>query len=104
MSPVRFSYRLQQLKILYIYLLIKIRMESKTFAKKIEDFTCKKCGTKNKGTGYTDHCFNCLWGKHVDINPGDRMSKCHGLMKPTKAMHDRNEFLIVYECTKCKIK
>jgi hypothetical protein len=78
--------------------------KTKTFSKKVEDFTCEVCSTKNKGTGYTDHCSNCLWGKHVDINPGDRMSKCHGQMKPIKAMHDRNGFLVIYECTKCKTK
>lgn len=56
---------------------------------------------KVSGSGYTDHCPNCLWSRHVDINPGDRASKCRGMMKPLKAEHDRNWFVIVYTCQKC---
>ncbi|MEK7061411.1 MAG: RNHCP domain-containing protein, partial [Patescibacteria group bacterium] len=44
-----------------------------SFVKKIEDFVCKVCGTKVKGTGYTNHCPNCLYSLHVDEEvPGDR--------------------------------
>jgi len=51
----------------------------KKFQKKKEDFKCEKCGREVIGTGYTNHCPDCLWSKHVDVNPGDRQSKCLGL-------------------------
>jgi len=37
------------------------------FSKKVENFTCEACGNKVKGSGYTDHCPNCLYSKHVDV-------------------------------------
>ena len=54
----------------------------KRFSRRTEDFTCEHCGTKVKGNGYTNHCPQCLYSKHVDINPGDRLSDCGGLMEP----------------------
>lgn len=53
------------------------------------------------GTGYTDHCPNCLWSKHVDINPGDRQSQCRGLMEPVGARLTNGEWKIYYCCQKC---
>jgi len=52
--------------------MINMLLPEKKFQKRIENFTCEKCGLFVKGTGYTDHCPNCLWSKHMDINPGDR--------------------------------
>lgn len=78
--------------------------ESKRFSKKVENFSCEMCGAKVAGSGYTDHCPKCLWGKHVDINPGDRASECKGLMRPMLTEHDRKGFIIEYRCEKCKIK
>lgn len=78
--------------------------ESKRFSRKMENFTCDKCGAKVIGSGYTDHCPNCLWGKHVDVNPGDRLSDCKGLMKPIRTEHNRNGFIIEYKCEKCRMK
>lgn len=55
-------------------------MTKKNFIHCQEDFVCEVCGTKVKGTSYTNHCPNCLWSKHVDQNvPGDRAELCHGL-------------------------
>jgi len=71
------------------------------FRKNTEDFVCEICGAIVKGTGYTDHCPNCLWSRHVDVNPGDRASKCMGMMKPTRAEYIRGKIQIVYKCTKC---
>ncbi len=70
-----------------------------------EDFECENCGHKTKGDGYTDHCPKCLWGKHVDEKiPGDRLSKCRGLMEPTKTEFQISnfQFLIKYKCMKCR--
>jgi rubrerythrin len=74
---------------------------SKRFKRNVEDFKCERCEFEVKGTGYTDHCPNCLYSKHVDINPGDRLSKCKGLMKPVRTESNRVEFVIYYKCSKC---
>ena len=73
----------------------------KRFLKTVEDFTCEVCGTEVEGTGYTDHCLNCLWSKHVDVFPGDRQSRCAGLMKPIGVAQKRGKWRIVYCCQKC---
>ncbi|HSQ98004.1 MAG TPA: RNHCP domain-containing protein [Rickettsiales bacterium] len=73
----------------------------KKFTRTIEDFICENCGTKVKGDGYTNHCPNCLYSKHVDINPGDRMSSCGGLMKPIEILQKNGEFVILHKCEKC---
>ncbi|MFH1547146.1 MAG: RNHCP domain-containing protein [bacterium] len=74
---------------------------STTFIKKTENFTCEVCGEEVKGDGYTDHCPNCLCGKHVDINPGDRKSECGGLMEPIGIEIKNGQNTIRYKCRKC---
>ena len=76
----------------------------KKFQKKIEDFACDNCGEFNKGDGYTDHCFFCLWSKHVDINPGDRKSNCGGLLRPIGAEVKKEIYIIHYVCESCGFK
>jgi len=76
-------------------------MKEKKFQKRVEDFICEKCGAKVKGTGYTDHCPNCLWSKHVDINPGDRKANCGGLMEPIGVEVKKGKYIIHYRCQKC---
>ena len=76
-------------------------MEEKKFQRSKEDFVCEHCGAYVHGNGYTDHCPYCLWSKHVDINPGDRKSKCGGLMKPIAAEPKGDGYLIYYQCLKC---
>lgn len=78
--------------------------QEKRFARRSEDFVCESCGTEVHGTGYTDHCPNCLYGKHVDVNPGDRKSDCKGALVPMKVTHDRSGFVIHYKCEKCKME
>jgi len=74
-----------------------------TFFKKEEDFVCKVCGTKVKGTGYTNHCPNCLFSLHVDEEiPGDRQSNCRGLMEPIKAEIEGGEYILTHKCQICK--
>ena len=53
----------------------------KKFNRNKEDFICEVCDEIIKGNGYTNHCTNCFYSKHVDINPGDRKSDCGGLME-----------------------
>ena len=74
-----------------------------TFFKREEDFTCKVCGSKVKGTGYTNHCPNCLFSLHVDEEvPGDRESFCKGPMEPIKAEIESGEYTLTHKCQKCK--
>ena len=56
----------------------------KKFYKSDESFICENCGKEVEKLNYTsrDHCPYCLYSKHVDINPGDRMNTCKGLLKP----------------------
>lgn len=76
-------------------------MQQKKFIKRTEDFVCEVCGTKVKGTGYTDHCPSCLFSKHVDVFPGDRKIKCGGLMEPIGATKRKGKWQILYCCQKC---
>jgi hypothetical protein len=74
------------------------------FIKKVENFICQVCGEKVRGDGYTDHCPKCLWGKHVDHEPGDRLSGCNGLMEPVGVSQKHGEYRIKYRCQKCQLE
>lgn len=76
----------------------------KQFVMKDEQFICEHCHQLVNKANYTarDHCPHCLYSKHVDINPGDRMNTCHGLLKPIGIEKFKNSFKIVYQCMKCK--
>ena len=75
----------------------------KNFIKKKENFRCGNCRCEVIGDGYTDHCPNCLWGKHVDEEiTGDRASECQALMKPIESTYISGKFKIHYKCTKCR--
>lgn len=76
----------------------------KKFQRKKEDFVCQNCGAKVKGNGYTNHCPVCLYSKHVDINPGDRLSNCRGLMVPEDFEIKNGEYVIIHRCLKCGFK
>lgn len=49
-------------------------------------FTCKVCGwpvvSAGAGSSHRNHCPNCLYSIHLDNEPGDRSSQCHGRMEP----------------------
>ncbi len=74
---------------------------SNTFQRRKEDFTCEHCGFFVVGNGYTNHCPKCLWGKHVDVNPGDRASECQGMLKPYSWTMQKQEFIVIHKCVKC---
>lgn len=74
---------------------------NKQFQRTKEDFTCERCGTFVRGSGYTNHCPQCLWSKHVDVNPGDRQATCRGLMKPIGVDIKGREYIILQRCTVC---
>lgn len=76
----------------------------KKFIMKDENFTCENCGKDVKKLRYTarDHCPFCLYSKHVDINPGDRLNSCKGLLKPIGIEKFKDTFKILYKCERCK--
>ena len=65
-----------------------------------EGFICKNCGYKVNKLEYSarDHCPNCLYSLHVDINPGDRLNECHGLLEPIGIEKYKNTYKIIYKC------
>ena len=77
---------------------------SSQFIKNTENFKCEKCETFVEGNGYTNHCPECLWSKHVDIFPGDRKNKCLGLMEPTGVKVKNKEYTIFHKCSVCGIE
>jgi hypothetical protein len=74
---------------------------SSKFKKKKEDFVCENCGAEVKGDGFTNHCPKCLYSKHVDIFPGDRLETCGGPMKPISTEESGGEWSIINKCQKC---
>ena len=49
-------------------------------------FRCVHCRldvpTDAPGTAHRNHCPNCLWSRHLDVDPGDRASDCLASMEP----------------------
>jgi hypothetical protein len=74
---------------------------SSLFTRRREDFTCLRCGTSVHGSGYTNHCPQCLWSRHVDVNPGDRAAECGGAMEPVGALFEDGEIVVVQQCVTC---
>ncbi len=72
-----------------------------TFKRTKEDFTCEHCGALILGNGYTNHCSQCLWSKHVDKDPGDREELCKGMMEPWEVESKSGGFRIVHRCVAC---
>ncbi len=75
----------------------------KNFTMRDEKFICENCNKEVSPLGYTarDHCPYCLYSKHVDINPGDRLNHCKGLLKPIGIEKFRDTYKIIYKCDKC---
>ncbi|MFZ1735891.1 MAG: RNHCP domain-containing protein [Candidatus Moraniibacteriota bacterium] len=76
-------------------------MSSKFFQKRVEDFSCGHCAAAVSGDGYTNHCPHCLWSRHVDIHPGDRLSRCGELMEPVSAFLEHGEWQVQHHCLSC---
>jgi hypothetical protein len=74
------------------------------FTKRDGGFICANCGeiVAPLLTTSRDHCTRCLCSLHVDINPGDRANKCHGLLIPIGIENDSKKgFVIKYRCDTC---
>jgi hypothetical protein len=70
-------------------------------------FSCEWCGADvpplTNGS-YRNHCWRCLRSKHVDgVSPGDRSSRCSGLMHPTGIVRSRKGWQLVHRCEVCGI-
>jgi len=76
-------------------------MADKNFKRVDEDFKCEKCGFAVTGNGYTNHCPQCLWSKHVDRTPGDRAATCRGLMEPVDVSLEKGEKILLHRCVTC---
>ena len=76
----------------------------KKFQRKKEDFVCENCGAEVSGNGYTNHCPVCLYSKHVDINPGDRISQCRGIMIPVDFETKDKYYVVTHRCLVCGIE
>ncbi len=81
-----------------------ILLMSKKFQRTIENFTCEHCRAKVKGNGYTNHCPNCLWSKHVDVSPGDREGQCGGTMPPVRFEIKNSVYFLIHKCEKCDLE
>ena len=75
----------------------------KKFTMRDENFICENCGKMVEKLNYTarDHCPYCLYSKHVDINPGDRLNTCLGLLKPVGIEKFKKSYKIIYRCLRC---
>ena len=79
-------------------------LQSSKFTKIDEEFICEHCGKLVPKLKYScrNHCPYCLYSKHVDINPGDRLEECHGLLEPIGLeTNSKKGYVIVFKCQKC---
>jgi len=77
---------------------------SSKFKKTQENFVCEKCEFSVVGDGYTNHCPQCLWSKHVDVFPGDRAGDCGGMMEPVGVEKKGKEYIVTHKCVKCGLE
>ena len=65
-----------------------------------------KCGESVVGNGYTNHCPECLWSRHIDIFPGDRAAEadCGAMMEPIRVEKSGREYTIIHKCQKCGLE
>ena len=68
-------------------------------------FTCAHCAREVQplqNGSVRNHCPHCLHSLHVDVNPGDRASDCHGLLEPIGVDSTAKKgWIIVHRCQKC---
>jgi hypothetical protein len=74
------------------------------FVRRVEDFVCDNCATANRGDGYTNHCYRCLYSRHVDNEPGDRGAGCHGVMVPIGVEVRAGAVSLIHRCQRCRIE
>ena len=72
-----------------------------SFTRRVENFKCRHCGQSVQGNGYANHCPFCLWSRHVDIEPGDRLEICRGMMEPIRVTAEGDGYKITHRCQSC---
>ena len=73
-----------------------------------ETFICASCGyecvPEGAASEHRNHCPNCLSSLHVDVSPGDRASKCKGVMEPISVwVRNNGEWAIIHRCKSCGV-
>lgn len=73
-----------------------------------DTFICRVCGREvvpaGAGSEHRNHCSNCLSSLHVDMEPGDRLADCGGIMEPIAVwVRKSGEWAIVHRCKRCGI-
>jgi len=68
-------------------------------------FKCENCGRNvlplTNGS-FRNHCPFCLYSKHVDFVPGDRLHLCDGMMQPVGVQYNpRKGYQIIHRCLRC---
>ena len=70
--------------------------------KEEKEYRCPCCGwisDLQDKEPWPDHCPNCLYSLHLDREPGDRASDCHGRMEPIGVWVRKNgEWAIIHRC------
>lgn len=69
----------------------------------IESFPCGHCGQAvapdGAGSQHRNHCPHCLWSRHLDHRPGDRVACCGAMMEPVAVWVRRDgEWAIIHRC------
>lgn len=72
----------------------------------LESFHCAHCGKEihpeGAGSQHRNHCPHCLYSLHVDEEPGDRKSACHGQMEPIGVISKGDgDWSILHLCKSC---
>ena len=82
-------------------------LQAKRFTKIDEAFLCGNCGVQVPPSidgSCRNHCNECLFSRHLDINPGDRLADCEGLMEPVDVEKKHGKYRILHKCMKCGFK
>jgi len=78
-------------------------IQTPRFTARNESFACLNCGKQVEKTkrSYRNHCPFCLASLHVDIFPGDRLEKCHGIMDALALEQKKSKWVIIHKCQLC---
>ena len=74
--------------------------------RRAETFRCIHCRLDvplaAAGTAHRNHCPNCLWSRHLDVDPGDRGSDCQASMEPIAiTVRKDGEWILIHRCQGC---
>ncbi len=68
-------------------------------------FVCAQCNSSVEpltSGSYRNHCPRCLFSKHVDVVPGDRLASCGGLMEPVNVEYaSKKGWMVMHRCMAC---